>query len=98
MATGALGAADLPRSQPLAKPGIALVSARRQSLLRAGDSRIADQILYYLMLACGASILALVVLLVYELITKSSLSWHGFGFKFFCVSDWEPLSRKDGAM
>ena len=98
MSNGALGAPHLPRSQPLAKPGIALVSARRQSLLRAGDSRIADQIFYYLMLACGASILALVVLIVYELITKSSLSWHAFGFKFFFASDWDPVNDKYGAL
>jgi len=98
MSNGALGAPHLPRPQPLAKPGIALVSARRQSLLRAGDSRIADQIFYYLMLACGASILALVVLIVYELITKSSLSWHAFGFKFFFASDWDPVNDKYGAL
>jgi phosphate transport system permease protein len=98
MSNGALGAPHLPRSQPLAKPRIALVSARRQSLLRAGDSRIADQIFYYLMLACGASILALVVLIVYELITKSSLSWHAFGFKFFFASDWDPVNDKYGAL
>jgi phosphate transport system permease protein len=67
-------------------------------LLRAGDSRIADQIFYYLMLACGASILALVVLIVYELITKSSLSWHAFGFKFFFASDWDPVNDKYGAL
>jgi len=98
MSNGALGAPHLSRSQPLAKPRIALVSARRQSLLRAGDSRIADQIFYYLMLACGASILALVVLIVYELITKSSLSWHAFGFKFFFASDWDPVNDKYGAL
>ena len=77
---------------------LASASPRRQSLLRAGDSRIADQIFYYLMLACGASILALVVLIVYELITKSSLSWHAFGFKFFFASDWDPVNDKYGAL
>jgi len=98
MSNGALGAPRLPGSQPLAKPGIAVVSARRESLLRAGDSRIADQIFYIAMLVCGATILALVVLIVFELITKSSLSWHAFGFKFFIASEWDPVNDKYGAL
>ena len=98
MSNGALGAPRLPGSQPLAKPRIAVVSARRESLLRAGDSRIADQIFYIAMLACGATILALVVLIVFELITKSSLSWHAFGFKFFIASEWDPVNDKYGAL
>jgi phosphate transport system permease protein len=98
MSNGALGAPRLPRSQPLAKPGIAVVSARRESLLRGGDSRIADQGFYIAMLACGATILALVVLIVFELITKSSLSWHAFGFKFFIASEWDPVNDKYGAL
>ena len=50
------------------------------------------------MLACGATILALVVLIVFELITKSSLSWHAFGFKFFIASEWDPVNDKYGAL
>ena len=95
---GALGAPRLPGSRPLAKPGIAVVSARRESLLRGGDSRIADQSFYIAMLACGATILVLVVLIVFELITKSSLSWHAFGFKFFIASEWDPVNDKYGAL
>ena len=75
-----------------------MVPARRESLLRAGDSRIADQAFYIAMLACGATILALVVLIVYELITKSSLSWHAFGFRFFVASEWDPVNDKYGAL
>ena len=98
MSNGALGAPHLPGSQPLTKAGLSVVPARRESLLRAGDSRIADQAFYIAMLACGTTILALVVLIVYELITKSSLSWHAFGFRFFVASEWDPVNDKYGAL
>ena len=50
------------------------------------------------MLACGLCVLALVGLIVYELATKSSLSWHAFGFKFFFSSDWDPVNDQYGAL
>jgi phosphate transport system permease protein len=75
-----------------------VVPARRESLLRAGDSHVADQAFYLAMLACGATILALVGLIVYELVTKSSLSWHAFGFRFFFASEWDPVNDKYGAL
>jgi len=68
-----------------------------QALIHAGDSRRADAAFFYAMLACGCSVLALVGLIVYELITKSSLSWHAFGWKFFFRSDWDPVNDQYGA-
>jgi phosphate transport system permease protein len=50
------------------------------------------------MLACGLSVLAIVGLIVYELITKSALSWHAFGFKFFVRSEWDPVNDQFGAL
>jgi phosphate transport system permease protein len=50
------------------------------------------------MLACGLSVLALVGVIVYELITKSNLSWHAFGLKFFFRSDWDPVNDQFGAL
>ena len=41
--------------------------------------------------------LALVGVIVYELITKSSLSWHAFGWKFFFRSEWDPVNEQFGA-
>ncbi|MGA7382979.1 MAG: phosphate ABC transporter permease subunit PstC, partial [Terriglobales bacterium] len=35
--------------------------------------------------------------IVYELITKSSLSWHAFGWKFFFRSEWDPVNEQFGA-
>ena len=49
------------------------------------------------MFACGLCILALVGLTFYELVTKSSLSWHAFGWKFFFRSEWDPVNDEFGA-
>jgi phosphate transport system permease protein len=49
------------------------------------------------MLGCGLSVLALVGLIVYELITKSGLSWHAFGWQFFFRSEWDPVQDEFGA-
>jgi len=49
------------------------------------------------MLACGLCVLALVGLIVFELVTKSKLSWQAFGWKFFFQSDWDPVNEQFGA-
>jgi phosphate transport system permease protein len=50
------------------------------------------------MLGCGLCVLALVGLIVFELISKSTLSLHAFGWKFFFQSDWDPVNDKYGAL
>ncbi len=48
-------------------------------------------------LSCGVCVLALVGVIVYQLITKSALSWHAFGWKFFFRSEWDPVNEQFGA-
>jgi phosphate transport system permease protein len=50
------------------------------------------------MTACGLAVLAVLVLIVYELVSGSRLSWHAFGFKFFAASDWDPVNEHFGAL
>ena len=50
------------------------------------------------MLACALSVIAIVCLIVYELVTKSNLSWHAFGLKFFFRSEWDPVNDQYGAL
>jgi phosphate transport system permease protein len=69
-----------------------------QSLITAGDSRRADAIFFYAMLACALSVLAIVGLILYELISKSGLSWHAFGLRFFFRSEWDPVNDQYGAL
>jgi len=42
-------------------------------------------------------VLGLVGVIVYQLVTKSSLSWHAFGWKFFFRSEWDPVNEQFGA-
>jgi phosphate transport system permease protein len=99
MANRALGAPRLPGPQPLVKSQVAAgAAARAGPLLSIRDKRWADRIFFAAMLACGCCVLALVGLIVYELITKSSLSWHAFGWKFFFRSDWDPVNDQFGAL
>ncbi len=50
------------------------------------------------MTACGLAVLGILALIVYELVHRSSLSWHAFGFKFFAGSEWNPVSEQFGAL
>src|SRR5438067_13465181 len=98
MGNQALGAPDLPSPQVSDKPRLAAGTAVEAPLARAGSSKVADTIFLTASYICGASLLVLVTLMVYELITKSQLSWHAFGWKFFCQSDWDPVNERFGAL
>ena len=50
------------------------------------------------MIGCALAVMAVLVLIVYELISGSQLSWHAFGFKFFAGSSWDPVGEKFGAL
>ncbi len=99
MANRALGAPRLTGPQPLPDQAVAAQSkAQADLLVKAGDSRVADRVFFYAMLACALSVIAIVCLIVYELITKSSMSWHAFGLKFFFRSEWDPVNDQYGAL
>jgi phosphate transport system permease protein len=50
------------------------------------------------MVGCGLAVLAILFLIVYQLVFRSSLSWHAFGLKFFAGHDWDPVNERFGAM
>ncbi len=64
--------------------------------LRAGQ--LADRLFRYAMLACGLSVIAIVVLIVFELFQGSRLAINQFGFKFLVGHDWDPVSGEFGAL
>src|SRR5581483_305576 len=83
------------------------VSERRLSIVRnpsviqpMSDARIrlADNAFQGAMLACGAAIIGLLVLIVYELVSSSGLALHAFGWKFFVTQDWDPVNDQFGAL
>jgi phosphate transport system permease protein len=67
-------------------------------LLHLSAGEIPDFTFKAAMTACALAILGVLILIVYELVTRSALSWHTFGLKFFAGSDWDPVSEKFGAL
>src|ERR1700693_1178540 len=99
MANRALGAPRLTGPPPPSEQAVAAQSkAQASPIIQAGDSRVADRVFFFAMLACALSVIAIVGLIVYELITKSELSWHAFGLKFFFRSEWDPVNDQFGAL
>jgi phosphate transport system permease protein len=67
-------------------------------LLQASSGEVPDRIFKSAMTACALAVLGVLVLIIYELVSGSGLSWHAFGFKFFGGSDWNPVSEQFGAL
>jgi phosphate transport system permease protein len=97
MANAAFPRPDMPGAQPLEGAKLKSVStAAPLRLLSSGE--IPDRIFAIVITASGLAVLAVLVLIVYELVLRSSLSWHTFGWRFFIASDWDPVSEKFGAL
>ncbi len=62
------------------------------------SSRIPDAVFKALIILTAASVFAIVVLVVWELIDKSRLSLHQFGLGFFFGRNWDPVSGDFGAL
>jgi phosphate transport system permease protein len=60
-------------------------------------SKFADDAFKVLLLICAVSILAILAVICYELITHSRLSMAQFGFKFFLGMNWDPVAGDFGA-
>ena len=67
-------------------------------LIPAKASKVPDHVFSSAMLACGLSLLAVVVLIVIELVLQSKLSIHAFGLKFFKGTNWDPVAGDFGAL
>jgi phosphate transport system permease protein len=74
------------------------MTAQVTPIQKASTGELHDRVFRSVITACGLSVLALLVLIVYELMSRSSLSWHAFGFKFFGTSDWDPVNEQFGAL
>src|SRR5580658_6022218 len=92
---------DMPAPQPVeAKKVSNLPLAERQAemFLRGTTGEAGDRVFKTAMLLCGSAVLAMLVLIVYELVLRSGPSWHAFGFKFFSGHDWDPVNEQFGAL
>ena len=61
-------------------------------------SAVPDRLFKLVMLACALSVLGIVALVLVELVSRSQLSLHTFGLKFFVHSEWDPVSGDFGAL
>jgi phosphate transport system permease protein len=101
MAFLALPRPDMPAPQPVEATKVSrLPPAGKQAppSLRGSSGEAGDRIFKFAMLLCGLAVLAMLVLIVYELVVRSGPSWHAFGFKFFAGHDWDPVNEQFGAM
>ena len=60
--------------------------------------RFADKGFRFLILLSAMSVLAIVVLIAWQLVVNSELSLKQFGLKFFFSSNWDPVSGDFGAL
>ena len=67
-------------------------SAIRRFLLARGNSAVADRVFHALMVLCALSIFGIVALIATELVERSQLSWHTFGFQFFWKTYIDPVT------
>lgn len=89
----------MPGPQPVEETKVTSAPGQPAALLlNVSGGEIRDGIFKAAMLACGLAVLAVLVLIVYELVIRSGLSWHAFGFKFFASSEWDPVNEQFGAL
>jgi phosphate transport system permease protein len=85
------------------------VSAVRKFLMSRGNSALADRAFRVLMVLCALSIFGIVLLILSELMLRSSLAWHNFGLRFFFMppahdpflgqtSYWDPVNGHFSAL
>lgn len=99
MANPAFLRPDMHGPQPVEDKKVTSVTAVRTSpLLDSSSGEVPDRIFKAAITACGMAVLGVLALIVYELFTRSNLSWHAFGFKFFGGSDWDPVNEQFGAL
>ncbi len=88
---------ETPAAQSSAVPAASSApesSAVRRFLLARGNSALADRGFHWLMVLCALSIFGIVALILWQLLLRSQLSWHAFGFRFFYQSFTDPDSHR----
>ncbi len=99
MANPAFPRPDMPGPQPVEGTKVTSVPVHRAApLLNTSGGEVPDRIFKSAMTVCGLAVLGVLVLIVYELVAGSALSWHAFGFKFLVGSDWNPVTESFGAL
>ncbi len=99
MANPAFSRPDMPGPRPVEQAPVHSAEASRPApLLRYSSGEIPDSVFKYAMTICALAVVGVLALIVYELVSGSTLSWHSFGFKFFGGSEWDPVNEHFGAL
>lgn len=88
--------ATLPENSR-AQPKSAPVAARLRGRVGAG-TETADGVFRFATLLCALTLIGLVVLVLVELVLRSRLSLHEFGWAFFTSQAWDPVAGDFGAL
>jgi len=80
------------------KTGVSAAILRKIRDTQPRSSRVPDAVFGVIILLSAISVFAIVVLVVWELISQSRLSLHQFGIKFFYGHDWDPVNGNFGAV
>jgi phosphate transport system permease protein len=78
-------------------PEMSLVTATRKAPAWRQSVFNLDNGFRGLMLLAALCVLAIVGLIVVELLQRSAMAWHKFGFGFFTGSAWDPVAGEFGA-
>jgi len=98
MANPAFPRPDMSGPQPVAAAKVTADAVEAKPLLRTSGGETSDRVFRSAITVCGLAVLGVLGLIVYELVVRSELSWHAFGFKFFTSSEWDPVNEQFGAL
>lgn len=98
MANRAFSRPDMSGPQPVAATNVSASEVERRPLLGTSTGEGPDRIFKSAITACGLAVLGVLVLICYQLVWRSNLSWHAFGLHFFASSDWDPVNEHFGAL
>ena len=95
MANQALSRPQMSGPQPVAGRK---AKTNASPLLNSSDGVFADRLFGWVILGCALMVLLILGLIVWQLVSRSQLSWHAFGWKFFWGQDWDPVNDHYGAL
>ena len=89
----------MPGPQPVEDRMVTQALEQRTApLLRASSGEIPDFVFKTAMTLCGLAVIGVLALIVWQLVWRSDLSWHKFGFHFFATTDWDPPHEQFGSL
>jgi phosphate transport system permease protein len=87
---------EIPKPKPESLKSFGVLGQGRFG--SSARTRMADSIFRGAMLLSALSIFGIVLLVLWELVLKSQLSLHQFGWRFFIGRDWDPVAGSFGAL